>query len=103
MVQKILTALVAVNTIATVAVSLWAVFVLQFAGLMMWDTNVETFKFTLNDQQRESILWRQDNTLQGTIIPLLITNAMWIALVIASSYYARSAAASPTQAEWRSP
>ena len=99
MVQRTLTILVVLNAIASVAMSIWTLFLVRFAGLLMWDTNGEAFKFALNKEQRESILWRQDSTLQGAVYPLLITNVVWIILTVAFFCCREKAVAAETSAE----
>ena len=78
--------LLAINLLATAGAVVWALIWMKLGGMALYDTNLETFKFTLSEEQGTAIVRRAEGLLQTAVIPLLVTNVMWAALVVVLSY-----------------
>lgn len=81
--QRVLRTLVVVNVLATIGAIVWAAVWLFFGDLALYDTNLEAFKFALSPEQGRGITAMAGSLLSCAVIPLMITNCVWLAVVVA--------------------
>jgi len=69
------------NSVCTLAAVGVGVFVFQLIGMMLYDSNVAVFRDKLNADDRSSIANTAQQAVLIAVVPLVVTNFVWIATV----------------------
>lgn len=76
--RKLLTIMIVVNILATIAAVAWSLLWLHVAGLVLYDTNLEAFMHALTPEQGQGITHMAKSILRWAIVPLVVTNRLWL-------------------------
>ena len=56
-----------------------SIFLYLFAGVWLYDSNIDIFENVLNDHQRQAIIWSSKRLIMPLILLLIVTNVAWLA------------------------
>lgn len=96
MLQKVLRTILVLNLVATLLAIVWAAIWLIYGGVALVDTNLEAF--LSSPAQCESISSAAMSLLRSAVWPLMLTNGLWIAIIILRSLWSGDPARTETRA-----
>src|SRR5262245_11680051 len=82
MVGRLFGVLLVLNFLATLAAAMLGLLLVGLGDTILYDTNTWAFRVVLDRDQAQAIIWMAKDMLWWAVVPLLVTNAVWVGVTL---------------------